>query len=218
MVLHTWGQNLGQHIHVHCIVTDGALSPDRECWLTPVRCGFLFPTAALSKVFRGKYLDSLSAAHRSGELRMPGDDGLDDTRAFESLRTSLTIRRPRWSARSCRAASTTTTTRSTSTTRPSSSFPPPVPAETAERVRDLAVAAFQAVDARGLARVDFFVERGGERRVWVNELNTMPGFTPISMYPKLWAASGISYSELIDRLIQLAIAEHRDRRDVRAVL
>ena len=89
MVLHTWGQNLGQHIHVHCIVTDGALSPDRERWLTPVRRGFLFPTAALSKVFRGKYLDSLTTAHRTGELRMPGADGLDDTRAFECLRTSL---------------------------------------------------------------------------------------------------------------------------------
>ena len=97
-------------------------------------------------------------------------------------------------------------------------IPAPLPAETAERVRDLAVAAFQAVDARGLSRVDFFVERGGERRVYVNEVNTMPGFTPISMYPKLWAASGISYPDLIDRLIRLAIEEHRDRRDVRAVL
>ena len=57
MVLHTWGQNLGQHIHVHCVVTDGALSPARERWLTPPRRGFLFPTAALSKVFRAKYLD-----------------------------------------------------------------------------------------------------------------------------------------------------------------
>ena len=89
MVLHTWGQNLGQHIHVHCVVTDGALSPDRERWLTPVRRGFLFPTAALSKVFRGKYLDLLCDAHRRNELRMPGDDGLDDTRAFDSLKTSL---------------------------------------------------------------------------------------------------------------------------------
>ena len=66
--------------------------------------------------------------------------------------------------------------------------------------------------------MDFFVERGGERRVFVNEVNTMPGFTPISMYPKLWEASGIPYAELIDRLIRLAIEEHRDRRDVRAVL
>ena len=89
MVLHTWGQNLGQHIHVHYIVTDGALSPDRERWLTPPRRGFLFPKTALSKVFRGKYLESLTAAHRCGELRMPSDDRLDDTRAFECLRTSL---------------------------------------------------------------------------------------------------------------------------------
>ena len=97
-------------------------------------------------------------------------------------------------------------------------IPAPLPAQAAERVRELSIAAFRAVDARGLARVDFFVERGGERRVFVNEVNTMPGFTPISMYPKLWAASGIPYPELIDRLIQLAIEEHRDRRDVRAVL
>ena len=97
-------------------------------------------------------------------------------------------------------------------------IPAPLPAETADRVRELAIAAFRAVDARGLARVDFFVERGGERRIFVNEVNTMPGFTPISMYPKLWEASGIPYPELIDRLIRLAIEEHRDRRDVRAVL
>ena len=74
---------------LNCVVTDGALSPDRKRWLTPVRRGFLFPTAALSKVFRGKYLDFLTTAHRNGELRMPGDDGLDDTCAFECLKTSL---------------------------------------------------------------------------------------------------------------------------------
>ena len=89
MVLHTWGQNLGQHIHVHCVVTDGALSPDGERWLTPARRGFLFPTAALSKVFRGKYLDLLTAAHRCGELRMPGEEDPDDSRAFECLKASL---------------------------------------------------------------------------------------------------------------------------------
>ena len=97
-------------------------------------------------------------------------------------------------------------------------IPAPLPPATTERVRALSLAAFRAVDARGLARVDFFVERGGERRVWVNEVNTMPGFTPISMYPKLWAASGLPYPALIDRLIELALEEHRDRRDVRAVL
>ena len=89
MVLHTWGQNLGSHIHVHCIVTDGGLSPDGQRWLTPPRRGFLFPTRALSKVFRGKYLDFLGTAQRAGELRMPGDDGLDQTRAFECLTAAL---------------------------------------------------------------------------------------------------------------------------------
>ncbi len=89
MVLHTWGQNLGQHIHVHCIVTDGGLSPDHERWLTPARKGFLFPTAALSKVFRGKYLDFLTTAHRKGELCGPGPNPIDDNRAFETLKTAL---------------------------------------------------------------------------------------------------------------------------------
>ena len=65
------------------------MSPDRERWLTPVRRGFLFPTSAVSKVFRGKYLDFLTAAHRNGELRMPGADGLHDIRAFECLKSSL---------------------------------------------------------------------------------------------------------------------------------
>ena len=88
MVLHTWGQNLGQHIHVHCIVTDGGLSPDGKRWLTPARKGFLFPTAALSKVFRGKYLDFLGAAHRDGELRLKASGG-DDSREFECLKTAL---------------------------------------------------------------------------------------------------------------------------------
>ena len=86
MVLHTWGQNLGQHIHVHCIVTDGGLSADGESWLTPTRTGFLFPTAGLSKVFRGKYLDFLSAAHRNGEL---GSRYSNDSQAFEHLTAAL---------------------------------------------------------------------------------------------------------------------------------
>lgn len=73
-----------------------------------------------------------------------------------------------------------------------------------------AIRAFQAIDGSGLARVDFFVERKTSR-VIINEINTMPGFTSISMYPKLWEASGIPYSELIDRLIQLAIERHRDK-------
>ena len=87
MVLHTWGQNLGPHIHVHCIVTGGGLSPDGQRWLTPARKGFLFPTAALSKVFRGKYLDFLERAHRNGELQLSAGDG--DRPAFERLKTAL---------------------------------------------------------------------------------------------------------------------------------
>ncbi len=84
-----WGQNLGQHIHVHCIVTDGGLSPGHERWLTPARKGFLFPTAALSKVFRGKYLDILTTAHRKRELGMPGPNRVGDDRVFEALKTAL---------------------------------------------------------------------------------------------------------------------------------
>ena len=80
----------------------------------------------------------------------------------------------------------------------------------AARCRALAVQAFLALECAGLARVDFFLDRqSGE--VLVNEINTLPGFTPISMYPKLWAASGLTYSALIDRLIQLAVERWRER-------
>jgi D-alanine-D-alanine ligase len=81
-------------------------------------------------------------------------------------------------------------------------IPARVPDETAERIRDLAVKAFKVLGCAGLARVDFFAN---DTDVFCNEVNTMPGFTPISMYPKLWEASGVSYSELLDRLVQLAL-------------
>ena len=80
-----------------------------------------------------------------------------------------------------------------------------------KKVQALAVAAFQAVDCSGLARVDFLMDPKS-RKLYVNEINTMPGFTSISMYPKLWAASGVSYSELIDRLIQLGVERHEDKK------
>lgn len=83
-------------------------------------------------------------------------------------------------------------------------IPAPIDTGTAERLRDLAVRAFVALDLAGLARVDFFLERG-TNAVWLNEVNTLPGFTPISMYPKLWEASGLPYPELLDRLIRLAL-------------
>jgi D-alanine-D-alanine ligase len=80
-----------------------------------------------------------------------------------------------------------------------------------KNVQKLAIAAFQAVDCTGLARVDFLMDPKS-RKMFVNEINTMPGFTAISMYPKLWAATGVSYPELIDRLIQLGIERHKDKK------
>jgi D-alanine-D-alanine ligase len=77
-------------------------------------------------------------------------------------------------------------------------------------VQQMAVRAFQAVDCSGLARVDFLMDPKTEK-IYLNEINTMPGFTSISMYPKLWAASGLGYQELIDRLIQLALERHNER-------
>ena len=78
-----------------------------------------------------------------------------------------------------------------------------LPPATTERIQQMAVAAFRALDCAGLARVDFFLRPDGE--VIVNEINTMPGFTPISMYPRMWAASGVDYPTLIDTLIQSAL-------------
>lgn len=80
-----------------------------------------------------------------------------------------------------------------------------------KKVQELAVAAFRAVDCSGLARVDFLMDPKS-RKLYVNEINTMPGFTAISMYPKLWAASGLGYTDLIDRLIQLGIERHGDKK------
>jgi D-alanine-D-alanine ligase len=79
------------------------------------------------------------------------------------------------------------------------------------RFQDYAVRAFRCLECRGMARVDFFLEKPSGR-VYLNEINTIPGFTSISMYPKLWEASGIPYRELIDRLIQLALADHREKQ------
>ena len=80
-----------------------------------------------------------------------------------------------------------------------------------KKVRELAVAAFRAVDCSGLARVDFLMEPT-TRKIYLNEINTMPGFTSISMYPKLWAATGVSYPQLIDRLIRLGLERHAEKK------
>lgn len=94
----------------------------------------------------------------------------------------------------------------TSTTR----IPADIPADVAEEIRRQAIIAFKAIDGAGMARCDFFLEKG-TNRIIINEVNTIPGFTRISMYPKMWEASGISYSQLCDRLIELALERHTDK-------
>jgi D-alanine-D-alanine ligase len=89
-------------------------------------------------------------------------------------------------------------------------IPAPLPDEISECIREYAVRAYKAVDCAGMARVDFFVEKD-TNRIYLNELNSLPGFTKISMYPKLWEASGLSYQKLVDRLIELAMERKADR-------
>jgi D-alanine-D-alanine ligase len=89
-------------------------------------------------------------------------------------------------------------------------IPAKLSAETTELIRDYAVRAYKAIDCAGMARVDFFVEKD-TNKIYLNELNTIPGFTKISMYPKLWEASGLPYTKLVDRLIELALERKADR-------
>jgi D-alanine-D-alanine ligase len=88
-------------------------------------------------------------------------------------------------------------------------IPAVVDAATEQRIQALAIGAFNAINAAGMARVDFFLDRTNGA-LYLNEINTIPGFTSMSVYPRLWAASGVPYPELIDRLIQLAIERHED--------
>ena len=87
-------------------------------------------------------------------------------------------------------------------------IPAPIPAAITSQVRELAIAAFRAIDCAGMARVDFFLE--GDR-LFVNEINTIPGFTATSGYARMWEASGLDYVTLVDRLIHLAIERHREK-------
>jgi len=89
-------------------------------------------------------------------------------------------------------------------------IPAKLPADVAEEICEYAVRAYKAIDCAGMARVDFFVEKD-TNRVYLNELNTIPGFTKISMYPKLWEASGLPYNKLVDRLIELAMERKAER-------
>ena len=90
-------------------------------------------------------------------------------------------------------------------------IPAKLPKAKQKEVQQLAIAAFKAVDCAGMARVDFLMDpRRG--KMYVNEVNTIPGFTSISMYPKMWAATGIDYPELMDRLIQLGLERHAEKK------
>ncbi len=91
-------------------------------------------------------------------------------------------------------------------------IPAKLSAELTETIRTMAIKAYRALDCAGMARVDFFLERG-TNRVIINEINTIPGFTSISMYPKLWEATGISYPELVDRLVELALERYHDKQE-----
>ncbi len=90
-------------------------------------------------------------------------------------------------------------------------IPAQLPADVSDQVRAYAIRAYKAIDCAGMARADFFVDKV-TNRIYLNELNTLPGFTSISMYPKLWQASGLSYAQLVDRLIELAL-ERKAQRD-----
>jgi D-alanine-D-alanine ligase len=92
-------------------------------------------------------------------------------------------------------------------------IPAPLPAAVSDEIRASAVQAFRAVDACGYARVDFFLDESG--RALVNEINTIPGFTSISMFPKLWGATGLAYPDLLDRLLALGLERHRERARLR---
>ena len=94
-------------------------------------------------------------------------------------------------------------------------IPADLPVATAERIRELAVQTFRALDAAGFARVDFLLD-GATLEVFVNEINTIPGFTAISMFPKLWEASGLGNRALLDRLIELALERHGERQALRS--
>ncbi|GGG24082.1 D-alanine--D-alanine ligase [Paenibacillus abyssi] len=92
-------------------------------------------------------------------------------------------------------------------------IPAEIPDETAQAVRDMALRAFMAIDGSGLSRVDFFM-RKSDGQLLINEVNTMPGFTPFSMYPLMWKETGVSYRELLDALIDLALARHADKQQI----
>jgi len=93
-------------------------------------------------------------------------------------------------------------------------IPPDLPDERVQEIRRLAVACFEAIGCQGMSRVDFLIERSSGQ-IFINEINTIPGFTSISMYPKMWAHDGLAYPKLLDRLIELALERHARKRKLK---
>ena len=113
-------------------------------------------------------------------------------------------------AKSCPIANSTITRRNISKSGTKLVIPAPLTKKQVSAFQECAVRAFRAIDGAGMARCDFFLEKR-TGKILINELNTIPGFTAISMYPKLWEASGLPYPKLIDRLIELAFELHREK-------
>ena len=89
-------------------------------------------------------------------------------------------------------------------------IPADVPADVAQRIQELAVRGYRALDCAGMGRMDFFLTGDGD--IYLDEINTLPGFTPGSMYPRLWQQAGLSYSDLIARLVELALERHKEQQ------
>ena len=90
-------------------------------------------------------------------------------------------------------------------------IPADIPAATAKEIRRISIAAFQSIECSGMARVDFFLQQKSQK-IYLNEINTIPGFTEISMYPKLWEVSGVSFTQLLEKLINLAVQKHASKK------
>ena len=147
--------------------------------------------------------------HRSG--------GAERARNRNRRARQRRARRCRCPAKSSRRASSTTTRPSISTTTRGRSSRPICRRTLTAEVKRLAIEVFRAVDCAGMARVDFLMD-GATGKLYVNEINTIPGFTTISMYSKMWAASGVPYPELLDRLIALARERHAEKQQIRTSL
>src|SRR5262249_40775395 len=93
-------------------------------------------------------------------------------------------------------------------------LPAPLEPEQTSEIQRLAVGAYRAAECEGMARVDFLME-AATGKIYINEINTIPGFTSISMYPKMWEAAGVPFTDLLDRLIELAMDRHRQKQNTR---